>query len=323
MPAPAKEKVALFVCNDLTGLLIANGLVPGIKNIGYEPVIFNTGDNRNRQFKIPTPPVVSFFNATLLRDTIIPTLESQPITAAPNYTFRQLANIHGIEYREIRDVNDPAFIAEIAGDETMRGGLAERFLQVFGREAISMFHEKGFLWNLHSGLLEKYKGLLTPYRAIENGEKTYGMTLHDLTCGIDEGDIVAKGELPLDASKPVLDLYMDTVPVGVQMTLDRLAAFKKDGRVDLTPQGPSRSYYTNPTAQEFARYASQGIYYSDGEASIERITGLFTQSSTLQQMRLKTALERDVGFASIFQKSKCPSIEYSSISDGLILSLTR
>jgi methionyl-tRNA formyltransferase len=291
MSTLAKEKVALFTCNDLTGLLIANGLVPEMKKIGYEPVIFNTGDHRNRRFKIPTPPVVSFFNAALLRDTIIPTLESLPITTTANHTFRQLADIHEIEYREIADVNDQDFIAEIVGDENMRGGLSERFLQVFGKEVISVFHEKGFLWNLHSGLLPHYKGLLTPYPAIRNGEKTYGMTLHDLTCGIDEGDIVAKGELPLDASKPVLDLYMDVVPVGVNMTLDRLATFKRDGKVNLTPQKSPHVYYTNPTAQEFAQYASQGIYYADAVSSIDRITGLFAEAGTIQGSRLRTNVE--------------------------------
>lgn len=287
MLLPVKEKIALFVCDDLTGMLIMNSVVPGLKNLGYEPVIFNTGLNRNRAFKIPTPPVVAFFNATLPSQVIVPTLEGQPITDAPNHTYRQLAAIHGVTYREIDDVNNPDFVNEIISD-SYRGGIAIRFLQVFGPEAISVFHEKGFLWNLHSGLLPDYKGLLTPYRAIANGEKTYGLTLHDLTCGIDRGAIIAKGELPLDPKRPVLDLYLDSVPTAARLVLENAAIFKCDGSVQLMPQEKKAgAYYTNPTSAEFRKFATDGIIYAHAEAAVERISGLFSAPETILHARLK------------------------------------
>lgn len=294
MADTAQEKIAIFVCNDLTGLLVLNRIVPGIKDMGYAPVIFNTGSERNRKFKIPTPPTVAFFNATLLKDTIIPTLEGQPTTDAPNHTFRQLAARHDVEYRDITNVNDPALVNEIAGDPAYRGAIAARFLQVFEKEIISVFHEKGFIWNLHSGLLPQYKGLLTPFRAIANGEKTYGLTLHDLTCGIDEGDIIAKGALPLDTSKPVLDLYLDSVPMGAKLILSALTEFKEKARVQLEPQQTPRtpSYYTNPTAEEYARHMAAGVIYADPAAAIERIAGEFSQPDTLLRSRLKRAMEQ-------------------------------
>lgn len=296
MESSAKEKVAVFVCNDLMGLLILNRIVPSMKEIGYEPVVFNTGLNRNRDYKVPTPPVVAFFNAALPTEVIIPTLESQPVTKAPNYTFRQLADLHNVEYREIEDVNDPALINEIAGDEQYKGGIAARFLQVFEREIIGVFHEKGFLWNLHSGLLPYYKGLLTPYRAIMNGEKTYGMTIHDLTCGIDEGDIILKGELPLDRSKPVLDLYLDTVSIGADLILKGLATYKKDGIVPCLPQTgmPKQGYYTNPTSEEFRTFAANGIIYADPQNAVERLTDLFGFKDTALHASLQQRLQESI-----------------------------
>lgn len=291
-----KGKIALFACNDLTGWLIVNGLVPRIQAIGYEPVIFNTGDHRNRQFKIPSPAVVAFFNAALPRDVIAPVLEGQPISHAANHTLRQLSTIYSIEYREIKDVNDPSFVADIVADENIRGGIAARFLQVFEEEAISVFRAKGFLWNLHSGLLPQYKGLLTPYRAIENGEKSYGMTLHDLTSCIDEGDIIATGLLPLDSSKPVLDLYMDTAPLGVDMVIEALSNLDQHGHIPKTPQAllGSPAYYPNPTAQEFARYSASGIFYADQCTSIDRIAGLFSAAGTMQEALLKRTMQQAI-----------------------------
>jgi len=286
-----REKIAIFVCNDLLGILLTNRVVPAIKELDFEPIIFNTGLNRNRQFKIPTPPIVAFYNAILPTNVIIPALESQPIVnSAPNHTYRQLAALHGIEYREIENVNDSALVNEIVGGD-YRGGIAMRFLQVFEKEIISIFHERGFLWNLHSGLLPDYAGLLTPPRAIENGEKTYGLTLHDLTCGIDVGAIVEKGELPLDCKRPILDLYLDTLEMGAGMVLRNLAALKAREPLILTPQDNTRrKYYPNPTSEEFARYASKGIIYAD-ESAIERIAGLFAHEGTLLNIQLKKNIQ--------------------------------
>lgn len=291
----SREKIALFVCNDLLGILLTNRVAPAIKEMGFDPVIFNTGLNRNRKFKIPTPPIVAFYNATLPTNVIIPTLESQPMVIdAPNHTYRQLAQIHGIEYREIQNVNDPAFVNEIA-DGNYRGGIAMRFLQVMEQEIISVFHEKGFLWNLHSGLLPHYAGLLTPPRAIENGETIYGLTLHDLTCGIDVGDIIAKGELLLDPKRPILDLYLDTLETGVDMVLQSLAALKTHKPLLLMPQDQSkRVLYHNPTSEEFARYASKGIIYADDNA-VDRIAGMFSQEGTFLNGKLKRNIQDALG----------------------------
>jgi Formyl transferase len=292
MKALQKNKIAIFVCNDLIGLLILNKILPGIKNLGLKPVIYHTGDHRNRTFKIPTPPVVSFFNTTLTRDILIPTLERMPISSQKNLTFRQLASRYEIEFKETSDINDHQFLAEIIKDEEFCGGIALRFLQVFGSAAISIFHEKGFLWNLHSGLLPKYKGLLTPFRAIENGDETYGMTLHDLTAGIDEGDIIQLYELPLRHTRPILDLYMDTVPVGIEMILSNLTDYKEKGYVEVIPQtvGATRTYYSNPTAQEFRNYMMKGILYADPYFTIERIISLFTEAGSQLQVELKRAM---------------------------------
>lgn len=279
MPNP--QKVALFVCYDLSGLLTLNGLVPQMKKMGLEPVIFNTTDHRNRKFKVPTPAAVSFFNAGLLRDNVIPFLEGQSLMDAPNYTFRQLAQIHDLEYHEIEDVNSPELAAQIINDPDMIGGISERFLQIFGREIINVFREKGFIWNLHGGLLPDYKGLLTTYQAIANGEKEYGVTLHDMTREIDAGGMIAHASLPLDISKPVLDLYLDLVPDSIKLIMENLAHFQENGFVPSIAQPPSNDdYYTNPTTQEFRKAAQNGTIYADTISLPDTLTGLFSLPET-------------------------------------------
>jgi len=48
--------------------------------------------------------------------------------------------------------------------------------------------------NLHNGPLPKYRGVLPINWALKNNEKMHGVTIHEITKGIDDGPIVAKLE---------------------------------------------------------------------------------------------------------------------------------
>jgi methionyl-tRNA formyltransferase len=276
------DRVALFVCDDLVGLLILNDVIPMMRSMGLEPVLFYTGTHKNREFKNPSPDEVRFFNVELLNKTIIPFLEGQNRLGDKAISYRQLAAHEDVEIHPVADVNDPKFINSIINDDRLIGGTSERFLQVFGKEIIEVFRIKGFFWNIHSGLLPDYKGLLIPPRAIMNGETEYGLTLHDVTCGIDEGGIILKGELPVNPSKPVLDLYLDTVPLAVDMLKDALQCVLSG--IPITPKieisDKPRSYYPNPTAEEWQAFKAQGGRYIDPDTIAGRLAGHFTQAGT-------------------------------------------
>lgn len=286
-----KKKVALYVCHDLVGLLMLNKIVPEMKRLGLEPVIFNTGTHNNKKFKHPSPSIVSAFNVKTLEGVIMPFLERNGVNTGPNLTYKQLAKKHGIEYREISDVNDADLAKEIAADANYIGAVSVRLLQVFDSKMIDIFSKKGFMWNLHSGLLPDYKGLLTPYRAIANGAKEYGLTLHEMAAGIDEGGIVNIGRMPLNRNRPVLDLYLDTVEVAGKMMKQAFSRVA-DGHtpVGITQPKPG-AYYSNPTAEEFKGYVEKGTYYVDPELTVQRIADSFAWAGTEQNRVLRESVK--------------------------------
>lgn len=289
------KKIALFVCHDLTGLLMLNGVVPAIKEMGLTPVIFNTKNHRNRKFKVPTPPLVSAFNVLVLEEVILPFLESRKRENPVSLSYRQLAREYGAEYHEVADINAAGFVKQITEDENIAGGLSLRFLQVFNKEMISAIREKGFFWNLHGGLLGDYKGLLLPYRAIQQGEKEYGVTLHEITGGIDEGAIIDKGILPLDKTKPVLELYLDTVDVSVRIIPAALDNARQGLDLGAVAQPAGGEYYSNPTAEEFKAFMQDGIFFADRKTTAERISGAFTVAGTQENKDLTEAINRFIG----------------------------
>lgn len=284
------KKVAIFVCHDLTGLIMLNKVVPRMISMGLTPVIYNTKSNRNKTFKVPTPSLVSAFNVGILENVIIPFLETQNIVSGEHLTYKQLCFKHGIEYKEILDVNVPEVRQGIKNDPYIIGGISLRFLQVFEDSIIDTMKEKGFFWNLHSGLLGDYKGLLTPYRAIENGEKEYGLTLHEISTGIDEGAIIDKGILTLDKAKPVMELYLDTVDIATQITTDALQKVSQGLAVSTAPQITKGRYYPNPTTQEFINFIDKNIIYADMNTTVGRISNAFTKVASQESKDLQQAI---------------------------------
>ncbi|WP_300378477.1 phosphoribosylglycinamide formyltransferase [Henriciella sp.] len=57
----------------------------------------------------------------------------------------------------------------------------------------------GRMINIHPSLLPKYPGLDTHRRAIEAGDKEAGCSVHWVTEGVDEGDVIAQSRVPVKA----------------------------------------------------------------------------------------------------------------------------
>jgi phosphoribosylglycinamide formyltransferase-1 len=69
------------------------------------------------------------------------------------------------------------------------------FMRILSANFISEWDGK--IINIHPSLLPKYKGLDTHQRAIEAKEKESGCTVHFVTAGVDEGEIILQRQVPL------------------------------------------------------------------------------------------------------------------------------
>ena len=56
---------------------------------------------------------------------------------------------------------------------------------------------EGRMINIHPSLLPKYKGLDTHQRAINAGDAEAGCTVHWVSAGVDEGEIIAQAAIPI------------------------------------------------------------------------------------------------------------------------------
>jgi len=120
------------------------------------------------------------------------------------------------------------------------------------RESVFEAPKLGSL-GIHHGKVPAYRGNKTTFWAMYNGEETAGVTIQKIGAGLDTGEIVAEGEVPIgwrsrravwrDLEELGLDLY-------VRAVLDM-----KHGTAELRPQtGPKAPLYRNPRLADLLRF---------------------------------------------------------------------
>ncbi|MDC9590675.1 phosphoribosylglycinamide formyltransferase [Xenorhabdus sp. XENO-10] len=109
-------------------------------------------------------------------------------------------------------------------------------------------HYYGRLLNIHPSLLPKYPGLHTHRKAIENGDKEHGTSIHFVTEELDGGPIILQAKVPIFAGDKEEDVIgrvqtqeHSIYPLVIGWFLDQRLAIEgntaiMDGKV-LPPQG--------------------------------------------------------------------------------------
>ena len=148
-----------------------------------------------------------------------------PVVPEPSWTESLMAwaRAHGVPYVESGDYRDLPGSGNIANL-----GLSVFYDKIIRPDSIARFDR---LLNLHNAPLPSYRGVSPINWALKNREHTHGVTIHEITAGIDDGPIVAQVEYPvypdLDEVRDVYEralaygwtLFEQTMPL-----LDRIVA---------------------------------------------------------------------------------------------------
>ncbi|MDN7136372.1 phosphoribosylglycinamide formyltransferase [Pseudidiomarina terrestris] len=67
-------------------------------------------------------------------------------------------------------------------------------------------HFQGRMLNIHPSLLPKYRGINTHQRALDNGDKEHGVSVHFVTEELDGGPVILQAVVPVFPEDTALDL---------------------------------------------------------------------------------------------------------------------
>jgi methionyl-tRNA formyltransferase len=96
--------------------------------------------------------------------------------------------------------------------------------------------------NLHGSLLPKYRGAAPIQWAVANGETVTGVTTMRLDEGMDTGEMLLRGEVPIGAAATAEDLFPRLAEVGAHLMVETLAGLETG---TITPQKQDNSVATH------------------------------------------------------------------------------
>jgi len=262
------QNIALFIGSDISSHLLMNDLVPQLIQEGFQPSIYFAKHRASKKPVLPEIQEQGFFERIMLADHIYPFLDEQPLQeGAPCHSPQQLAKIYGITVREIESVNDPDFIAELK-EEGIDTGVVVRCYQKFGKDTIAFFNREphNALWNLHPGVLPYYRGVMTYFRSMNDGQNEAGYSLHVIDEDWDAGPVMDVRPQPLDLSKPMLTNYCDIATSGVPIIVDNLKKLANGEAIPAIPQSDEeKGYHTFPKREEMDEFLAKGLSLADPE----------------------------------------------------------
>ena len=123
------------------------------------------------------------------------------ISNKPDAAGLEIAKQHGIETRVVdhrahpdREAFDAALVETIDHFHPDLVALAG-FMRILGDGFVN--HYQGRLMNIHPSLLPAFPGLDTHARALREGVKTHGCTVHFVTPQLDHGPIIIQATVPV------------------------------------------------------------------------------------------------------------------------------
>ena len=168
----------------------------------------------------------------------------------------ELAERHGIPLVSLKDINRPGTVHRIKGYEPDLI-ISAFFDQILQAQIIAT--PKIGVINVHPGLLPQNRGPFPSFRAIFDGDTVSGASVHWITdTTIDTGDVIARGEIPIERRESVLALECRTLRTGFDLAADAIRAIAERTAPSL-PQDPAKARYRSaPDRSETVAFRKAG-----------------------------------------------------------------
>jgi phosphoribosylglycinamide formyltransferase-1 len=185
---------------------------------------------------------------------IVAVISNNPAAAGLDYARKRNAETRVINHRDYDDRG--AFDAALAGEvESFAPDLVvlAGFMRILTETFVQRF--SGRILNIHPSLLPAFTGVNTHQRAIDEGVRLHGCTVHFVTAQLDHGPIIIQAAVPVlpedneqALAARVLEQEHRIYPMAVRWFLDGRIVLR-DGRVQVTDKLRYPEAVISPTEQ--------------------------------------------------------------------------
>lgn len=258
------SKIALFVGNDISSIMLICRLVPKMLKERYVPILVFP-ENR-KLLQINKLNNLAFYERKFLNEIIFPFLDKCNNSDRHHVfiTPKQIKIAYGIEVLDIENINDLSFIKYLRKNNINKG-ISIRCYQKFNKEFIQEFtqNEMNFLWNLHPAKLPTFRGVMPMFRVMQQKHEYGNFTLHKIDENFDTGEILDYLTHPFDYNKSMLTNMIITYPQADDFLMKNIKTHFKKGILSKKQNNQYGRYYSYPSQMELEKFENQKIKLYD------------------------------------------------------------
>lgn len=158
-----------------------------------------------------------------------------------------LAQKYGIPVLQPEKIRDEVERVQALGGDIM---ITCAYGQILTQPVLSLF-EKG-VWNIHAGLLPKYRGASPIQSCLLAGERETGVSIMKTELGLDCGDVLCVEKTPITETETYGELSARLSLIGAELLIEALNALKT-GVYTLTKQGEEGVQIVRKIGKEAAK----------------------------------------------------------------------
>jgi phosphoribosylglycinamide formyltransferase-1 len=189
--------------------------------------------------------LISGFGSNMIK--LIESCEKENTKASINIVISNNPNAKGLEYAKSKGIRAHSIDHRLFNDrkkfdEAVNEILTNNnidficnagFMRIHGEDFVKNWFNKHL--NIHPSLLPSFKGLNTHQRAIDQGVKFSGCTVHMVRSGVDEGPIISQAITSVNSddntkllSERILNLEHRIYPLCLQLFAEDLVSINQD-----------------------------------------------------------------------------------------------
>jgi folate-dependent phosphoribosylglycinamide formyltransferase PurN len=151
--------------------------------------------------------------------------------------------------RSVSDLHDDSVLQEVRGLEPDVGLIYGSPLL---KPRLYQLPRLGTL-GIHHGKMPQYRGKKTTFWSMYNGEQTAGVTIQLVNAGIDTGQIIRRGEVPIQR-KSMAQVKHELEELGFTLYVQAILDLKRGVARLVAESGPRGKLYKDPKLRDFLRF---------------------------------------------------------------------
>jgi len=171
------------------------------------------------------------------------------------YNLAQLCRFYGIKYFTTNAINSEGLLKQLKEmDLDLIISVAAPVL--FKKDLISL-PRYGCI-NIHNAKLPKYRGMMPNFWQLYHGEKTTGITIHEINSKIDDGRILLQNEMEISKDETLDSLIRKTKKAGAHMMSEAIRRIKREDVRYLENTAAEGSYFSFPKHEDVKEFKKRG-----------------------------------------------------------------